>query len=86
MLRLTRIRAELRRRDVVEVLVFIPLNVCYATDSTNMQLWSSHSAVRHAFVATDGPVILWDFHTGEHLSRHLETIDEIRHSAVWSTT
>lgn len=76
--RLARIRRELVARDLAGVLVYDPLNVRYATDSTNMQLWSTHNAVRYAFVATDGPVILWDFHNGEHLSRHLDAIDEIR--------
>ena len=50
-----------------------PLNVRYATDSTDMQLWCTHNAVRYAFVATEGPVILWDFHHCEHLSWHIDT-------------
>jgi Xaa-Pro aminopeptidase len=81
--RLTRIRAELVKRDLAGIVVYDPLNVRYATDSTDMQLWCSHNAVRYAFVATDGPVILWDFHNCEHLSWHLECIDEIRHGTAW---
>ena len=42
-----------------------------------------HNAVRYAFVATEGPVILWDFHNCEHLSWHLELVDEIRHGKAW---
>ena len=81
--RLDRIRAELARRDLAGVLVYDPLNVRYATDSTNMQLWFTHNAGRYAFVATDGPVILWDFHHSEHLSGHLLQIDEIRPGKPW---
>ncbi len=81
--RLTRIRAELRKRDLAGILVYDPLNVRYATDSTGMQLWVMHNAVRYAFVATEGPVILWDFHNCEHLSWHLELVDEIRHGTAW---
>ena len=81
--RLTRIRDQLRARDLAGVLLYDPLNVRYATDSTNMQLWCAHNAVRYAFVATDGPVILWDFHHCEHLSRHIDTVDEIRHGTAW---
>jgi len=81
--RLERIRAELKKRDLAGVLVYDPLNVRYATDSTDMQLWVMHNAVRYAFVAADGPVILWDFHNCEHLSWHLELIDEIRHGTAW---
>jgi len=81
--RLTRIRHELTARDLAGVLLYDPLNIRYATDSTDMQLWCTHNAVRYAFVATDGPVILWDFHHCEHLSRHLDAIDEIRHGTPW---
>lgn len=77
--RLQRIRSELQRGDLAGVLLCDPLNVRYATDSTDMQLWCTHNAVRYAFVATEGPVILWDFHNCEHLSHHLELIYEIRH-------
>src|SRR3954469_14894567 len=81
--RLARIRAELATRDLAGVLVYDPLNVRYATDSTNMQLWCTHNAVRYAFVATDGPVVLWDFHNSEHLSAHLPLVDEVRHGTPW---
>jgi Xaa-Pro dipeptidase len=81
--RLERIRAELRKRDLAGIVVYDPLNVRYATDSTDMQLWCTHNPVRYAFVATEGPVILWDFHHCEHLSRHLDLIDEIRHGTAW---
>ncbi len=81
--RLTRIRAELKKHDLAGIVVYDPLNVRYATDSTDMQLWVAHNAVRYAFVATDGPVILWDFHNCEHLSWHLDLVDEIRHGTAW---
>ena len=57
-----------KRRDHAGILLYDPLNVRYATDSTDMQLWCAHNAVRYAFVAAEGPVILWDFHNCEHLS------------------
>lgn len=81
--RLTRIRAELRKHDLAGIVVYDPLNVRYATDSTDMQLWCTHNPVRYAFVATEGPVILWDFHHCEHLSLHIDTVDEIRHGKAW---
>ena len=81
--RLARIRAELAKRDLAGIVVYDPLNVRYTTDSTDMQLWCLHNAVRYAFVATEGPVILWDFHHCEHLSWHLDLVDEIRHGKAW---
>jgi Xaa-Pro dipeptidase len=77
--RLGRVRAELARRDYAAALLYDPMNVRYATDSTNMQVWCMHDAVRYAFVATDGPVVLFDFHGSEHLSAHLPLVDEVRH-------
>ncbi len=79
--RLARLRAQIRRRDVAGLLMFDPLNIRYATDSTNMSVWTSHNFARAAFVAADGPVILWDFHNCPHLSRHLPLIDETRDGA-----
>ena len=60
------------------MVLFDPLNVRYLTDSTNMQVWIMHNAARYAFVATEGPVILFEFHNARHLSAHSVAIDEIR--------
>ena len=81
--RLARLRAHLAAADVAGIVVVDPLNVRYATDSTNMQVWCLHNAVRYAFVATDGPVVLFDFHNCEHLSAHLDLVDEIRPGRGW---
>jgi Xaa-Pro aminopeptidase len=81
--RIGRVRTELRRRGLAGALLYDPLNVRYATDSTNMQLWCTHNAVRYAYVATDGPATLWDFHHCEHLSGHSNVVDEVRHGVPW---
>jgi len=41
--RLQRIVGELQKRDLAGVLLFDPLNIRYATDTTNMQLWITHN-------------------------------------------
>ncbi len=76
--RLARIRAELVRHDYAGLIVYDPVNIRYATDSTNMQLWVTHNATRFCFVATNGPVILFDYHHSEHLSDHAGMADEVR--------
>ncbi|MGE0499951.1 MAG: M24 family metallopeptidase [Rhizobiaceae bacterium] len=81
--RLERIRAELRRRDYAGALLYDPVNIRYATDSTNMQLWVAHNPTRHCFVATDGPVILFDYFSCEHLSDHSGMVDEVRPALSW---
>ncbi len=77
--RLGRVRAELQARDIAAAILVDPLNVRYATDSTNMQMWISHNPARYVFVPADGPVVLFDFHNCEHLSNGLGTVDEVRH-------
>ncbi|MBI1384933.1 MAG: M24 family metallopeptidase [Rhizobiales bacterium] len=79
--RLSRLVGELRRRDYAGLLLFDPLNIRYATDTTNMQLWIAHNPCRAAFISADGYVVLWDFHNCDHLSAHLPLVREIRHGA-----
>ena len=69
------------RHDCAGLLLFDPLNIRYATDATNMQLWTTHNPARACFVPPQGNVILWDFHNCEHLSQHLPLIGEVRHGA-----
>ncbi len=76
--RLSRIREQLRRRDCAGVLLFDPVNTRYATDATNMQIWCAHYETRCAFVATDGPVVLFDYGNQPHLAEGLGTVDEYR--------
>lgn len=79
--RLERLVAELKKRDYGGLLMFDPLNIRYATDTTNMQLWVAHNPTRACFVSADGYVILWDFHGSEHLSAHLPLVREVRMGA-----
>jgi Xaa-Pro aminopeptidase len=81
--RLGRIRERLRFQDYAGILLWDPLNIRYATDTSNMQLWVAHNPCRACFVPTEGPVILWDFHGCEILSRHLPLIGEVRNSPAF---
>ena len=79
--RLSRLQEQIRKHDCAGLLLFDPLNIRYATDTTNMQLWIAHNAARACFVPPEGKVILWDFHNCEHLSAHLPLVGEVRHGA-----
>jgi Xaa-Pro aminopeptidase len=81
--RLERIHAELKRRDYAGALLYDPVNIRYATDSTNMQPWVAHNPTRHCFVATEGPVVLFDYFSCEHLSDHSGVVDEVRPAVSW---
>ena len=41
--RLERIRDQMRARDIAGIHLYDPLNIRYATDCTNMQLWTTHN-------------------------------------------
>ncbi|MGI9644637.1 MAG: M24 family metallopeptidase [Ilumatobacteraceae bacterium] len=76
--RIDRVREQLRAHDCDAALLQDPLNIRYATDTTNMSLWTMHNHVRYAFVATDGPMIVFEFSDGEFLDMHSEVVDEVR--------
>jgi Xaa-Pro dipeptidase len=81
--RLARLRRKLAEADLAGIVLLDPVNLRYATGSRNMQVWTMHNACRYVFVATEGPVVLFDLPSSMHLSRHLETIDERRPSLAW---
>ena len=79
--RLQRLVQELQSRDYGGILLFDPLNIRYATDSSNMQLWIAHNPARACFVSADGYIVLFDFHSCEHISAHLPLVKELRDGA-----
>ena len=81
--RLNRLRQELHRQDIAAALLFDPVNIRYAVDCTNMQVWTLHNPARYALVAATGPVILWEFHGAEHLAKDLPLITEVRVGTPW---
>jgi Xaa-Pro aminopeptidase len=76
--RIERVREQLRHNNVDAILLYDPLNIRYATDTTNMSLWTTHNQVRYCFIPVEGPVILFEFSHGEFLDTHSEVVDEIR--------
>ena len=81
--RLARLRHELAKRDYAGALLSDPINIRYATGSRNMAVWTMHSPGRYAFVATDGPVVLFEFGSSSHVSKDLESVDQMRDSVSW---
>ena len=77
--RLGRVREEMERYGVDVCLLSDPVNIRYATDARNMQVFTSRNQPsRYLFLPLDGPVILFEFTGCEHLADGLETIDEVR--------
>ena len=76
--RLKRVREKLIEFDCDGVLLYDPVNIRYATDSTNMSIWTSHNAARYSLIMTEGPVIIFEFDANEFLSNHNPLITEVR--------
>jgi len=68
-------------RDYGGVLMFDPLNIRYATDSTNMQLWNTHNAFRACLVCADGYMVVWDYKNAMFLSTFNTLVREQRTGA-----
>ena len=81
--RLSRMRQQLRQADCTAILLYDPINIRYALDVTNMQVWTAHSAMRYALIFAEGPAIMFEFEGCHHLCEGYEGIDEIRNSIPW---
>ena len=81
--RLKRVKKELSKRDIGACILFDPVNVRYALDTTNMSIYNMHNLTRYCFIPVSGPVILYEYFNCEHLAKHLTLIDEIRQGITW---
>src|SRR5690348_15664205 len=81
--RKSRVRDALARADLAGIVLFNPINIRYASDARNMQVYGLHNPCRYLFLGADGNAVLFDFRNCEHLSRHLETVDEVRPAKAW---
>lgn len=81
--RISRVREQMRRHDLAGLLLYDPVNIRYAVDSSNMQVWTLHNAVRYLFLPAEGPGTLFDFHNCDHLSAGNPHIAEVRPAVSW---
>ena len=63
------------------LLLFDPLNISYATDSTNMQLWNTHNPFRAVLLCSDGYMVIWDYKNSPFLSEFNPLVKEQRSGA-----
>ena len=68
-------------RDFGGLLMFDPLNIRYATDSTNMQLWNTHNPFRAVLLCADGYMVIWDYKNSPFLSEFNPLVKEQRSGA-----
>ena len=68
-------------RSYGALIVFDPLNIRYASDSTNMQLWNTHNPFRALIVCADGYMVMWDYKNSPFLSEFNPLVCEQRSGA-----
>ncbi len=68
-------------RNYGGLLMFDPLNIRYATDSTNMQLWNTHNPFRACLLCADGYMVMWDYKNSPFLSKFNPLVREQRSGA-----
>ena len=76
-----RLTQHIVERDYGALLVFDPLNIRYATDSTNMQLWNTHNPFRAVLLCADGYMVIWDYKNSPFLSTFNPLVREQRSGA-----
>ena len=82
--RIGRVRDQLAEMGYAGAILMDPMNIRYASDSTNMQVWVMHNAARYCWVGLDGSCIVWEFTNCEFLVAHSNVVTEVR-PAVGST-
>lgn len=78
-----RVRRALASKGLDCAVLFDPINIRYATGTRNMQVWSMHNACRYAFIAVEGPTVLFDYAGSAHLATGIESVDEVRPAISW---
>ncbi|WP_420451341.1 M24 family metallopeptidase [Ilumatobacter sp.] len=81
--RLERLRAAIGDAGCDAALLYDPINVRYATGTSNMQVYASRNPCRYALVPADGDVVLFEFKGCEHLSDGHPNVAEVRPAVSW---
>ncbi len=76
--RWNRLTEHIVSRDFGGLLMFDPLNIRYATDSTNMQLWNAHNPFRALLLCADGYMVIWDYKNSPFLTSFNRHVSEVR--------
>lgn len=74
----------LASKDIGGLLMFDPLNIRYATDTTNMQLRNSHNPFRSCLVCADGHMVMWEYRQAPFLVTYNPLVKELRHSFFYN--
>jgi len=70
-------------RDYGGLLLYDPLNIRYATDTTNMQLWNTHNPFRACLICADGHMVMWEYKNSPFLVTFNPLVKELRSGATF---
>ncbi|MBM3614960.1 MAG: aminopeptidase P family protein [Alphaproteobacteria bacterium] len=70
-------------RESGGLLMFDPLNIRYATDTTNMQLWNTHNPFRACLLCADGHMVMWEYKNSPFLVTFNPLVKELRSGATF---
>jgi len=70
-------------RDYGGLLMFDPLNIRYATDTTNMQIWNTHNPFRACLLCADGHMVMWEYKNSPFLVTFNPLVKELRSGATF---
>ena len=81
--RWARLVQALADRDYGGLLLYDPLNIRYATDTTNMQLWNTHNPFRACLICADGHMVMWEYKNSPFLVTFNPLVKELRSGATF---
>lgn len=81
--RLARLRATMRARGLPCLLAYDPVNIRYMTDARNMQVYALNQDCRYAFLAAEGPCVLFEWNNTVDFFKDLPGVDEVRGALTW---
>jgi Xaa-Pro dipeptidase len=76
--RLARVRAEMARLDIAACILSDPINIRYATDLRNMQVFTARNAPSRYLLLTENQSILYEFTGCLHLAQGFPTVTDVR--------
>ncbi len=65
-------------RDLAGLLMYDPLSIRYATDTTHMQLWAAHNPFRACLLLADGHMVLWEYSGLDYMSGYNPLVKDVR--------
>ena len=73
--RLARLRAEVAKHDCPAILLYDPVNIFYALDVSNMNVWMLHNSSHYALVFVDGPTYDFAYNGSVHIAESAPLVD-----------